>query len=105
MTIAGIVPCLAVLMVIAALWFPQSKVMLILAMVANALLLWVAFQWSSLGLVALGVALIVLTVWRFRKAPTSRKPTRSMSEMDHEVHENIRKISAESRYSSAGIEF
>ncbi len=34
-----------------------------------------------------------------------RRPTRPLSDMDHDVHERIREISAESRYSSAGIEF
>ena len=34
-----------------------------------------------------------------------RRPTRAMSDMDHDVQERIRAIAAQSRYSSAGIEF
>ncbi|QJF50090.1 hypothetical protein [Roseobacter ponti] len=50
-----------------------------------------------------GGALAVIAIRRWRTA--RRRPTRNLSDMDHDVQERIRAIAAESRYSSAGIEF
>ena len=55
------------------------------------------------GVGALAALLAVVLVLRRRR--TRRRPTRAMADMDHDVHERIRAISAESRYSSAGYEF
>lgn len=61
---------------------------------------------SWTGVILLAVVAVSLSVYILRrKSRARRKPTRPMAEMDHEVHERIRAISAESRYSSAGIEF
>jgi hypothetical protein len=50
---------------------------------------------------AAAMAICAALLWRRKR----RRPTRVLSDMDRDVHERIRKISAESRYSSAGIEF
>ncbi|MEM6761128.1 MAG: hypothetical protein AAF601_16775 [Pseudomonadota bacterium] len=60
--------------------------------------------WTGLTVLAVGTVSFLVFILR-RKTPARRKPTRSMADMDREVHERIRAISAESRYSSAGIEF
>jgi hypothetical protein len=50
---------------------------------------------------AIAMAICAALLWRRKR----RKRTRALSDMDHDVHERIRRISAEARYSSAGIEF
>ena len=52
---------------------------------------------SGITVVALGIALL-----RRRKR---NEPTRPARDMDRDVRERIRQISADSRYSSAGYEF
>ena len=68
------------------------------------LLLTVAPFTGAWPLVVVSIALLAITLFR-RGARPARRSTRPAAEMDHEVHERIREISAESRYSSAGIEF
>jgi hypothetical protein len=71
------------------------------AAVGSGLLL-VASLWDGVwSLSVLAVVVLGLNLTRL----ANRRPTRPLSQMDHDVHERIRKISAESRYSSAGIEF
>jgi membrane protein implicated in regulation of membrane protease activity len=68
------------------------------------LLLTVAPFTGAWPLVTVSIGVLALTLFRLRARP-GRRSTRATSDMDHEVHERIREISAESRYSSAGIEF
>jgi hypothetical protein len=68
------------------------------------LLLTVAPFTGAWPLVVVSIGVLVFTLFRRRAGP-GRRSTRPVAEMDHEVHERIRAISAESRYSSAGIEF
>lgn len=61
-------------------------------------------SWTGVILLAVVAVSLSILILR-RKSRVRRKPTRPMAEMDGAVQERIRAISAESRYTSAGIEF
>lgn len=105
MTTFALFKCLAALLIVMGLIFRRSKLLRVAAIGASVLLIWTAIQMGSLVLLVLNVGLIAINLRGLNRIATRRKPTRPVSEMDHEVHEKIRGIAAESRYSSAGIEF
>ena len=61
-----------------------------------------AAYWAIPIVGVFGIGWLISKVMR---ADRSRPATRKAADMDHAVHERIREISAESRFSSAGIEF
>lgn len=79
-----------------------SVLMSIVAGSAAFLCAGIVFGWTAtLALGVVAVASYAVKRWRAK----TRKPTRDMFAMDHDVQERIRAIAAESQYSSAGIEF
>lgn len=101
MTLTSAMQILAGLLLIAAFCCKTPKRLRLLAVLSMVLFAWSAVRLGSPAFLGLCAAVIGVNLFRLRRRP----PTRPMADVDQQVHECIREISAESRYSSAGIEF
>ncbi len=95
----------AAVTIVAALIFKKCERLRIMAIFANLLFIYWAVQMEYVPLLGLMLALLVFNLLTLRRMNRGRDATRAAADMDHSVRERIRDISAESRYSSAGIEF
>lgn len=95
----------AALILTAACFARRRKTLQRVALCANAVFFWYALTIGSWALLAANLLLTVLNLRALVGKTHNRKPNRRAAQMDADVHKRIREISAESRYSSAGIEF
>ena len=95
----------AALILVAAFFARRWKPLQLVALCANALFFWYGLAVGSWALLAVNLLLTALNLRALMGKAHSRRPTRRAAQMDEDVHKRIREISAESRYSSAGIEF
>ena len=105
MTLLNFVALLAGVALVSALYGQTSPKIRVLAILSSAFFIWYAVALDIIPLLALSVGTAAINLIRLVGLASSRYPTRKMWKMDRDVTDRVRDIQADSRNSSAGIEF